>query len=137
MADHGDVTDLPWFRRGHGRSSLAACGRGIQGLSVESPAMRRITMPALAVVAAAFVLPAGARADLTDEQALANRFAPVVRLVTQDEECGHGEPYEPIDVDLLFGENTVALRGPWNTTDLVQIGPEAADLAGRYEYHLD
>jgi len=94
-------------------------------------------MPALAVVAAAFVLPAGARADLTDEQALADRFAPVVRLVTQDEECGHGEPYEPIDVDLLFGENTVALRGPWNTTDLVQIGPEAADLAGRYEYHLD
>jgi hypothetical protein len=94
-------------------------------------------MPALAVVAVAFVLPAVARANLTDEQALANRFAPVVRLVTQDEECGHGEPYEPIDVDLLFGENTVALRGPWNTTDLVQIGPEAADLAGRYEYHLD
>ena len=94
-------------------------------------------MLALAVLAAALVLPAAGRADLTDEQALADRFAPVVRLVEQDEECGPGEPYEPIDVDLLFGENTVALRGPWNTTDLVQIGPEAANLADRYEYHLD
>ena len=94
-------------------------------------------MPAFAVLAAALLLPAAARADLTDEQALADRFAPVVRLVAQDEECGPGEPYEPIDVDLLFGENTVALRGPWNTTDLAQIGPEAADLVNRYEYHLD
>jgi hypothetical protein len=94
-------------------------------------------VPAFAVLAAALLLPAAARADLTDEQALADRFAPVVRLVAQDEECGPGEPYEPIDVDLLFGENTVALRGPWNTTDLVQIGPEAADLVDRYEYHLD
>jgi hypothetical protein len=94
-------------------------------------------MLALTLLAAALVLPAAARADLTDEQALADRFAPVVRLVAQDEECGPGEPYEPIDVDLLFGENTVALRGPWNTTDLVQIGPEAKDLVNRYEYHLD
>ena len=94
-------------------------------------------VPAFAVLAAALLLPAAARADLTDEQALADRFAPVVRLVAQDEKCGPGEPYEPIDVDLLFGENTVALRGPWNTTDLVQIGPEAADLVNRYEYHLD
>ena len=94
-------------------------------------------MLGLAVLATALVLPAGARADLTDEQALADRFAPVVHLVAQDEECGPGEPYEPIDVDLLFGENTVALRGPWNPTDLVQIGPEAADLGNRYAYHLD
>jgi len=56
-----------------------------------------------------------------------------VRLVAQEEECGPGEPYEPIDVELLFGENTVALRGPWNTTDLVKIGPAAADLVDRYE----
>ena len=94
-------------------------------------------MLALAVVAAALVLPARASADLPDEQALADRFAPVVRLVAQEEECGPGEPYEPIDVDLLFGENTVALRGPWNTTDLVQIGPDATDLVDGYEYHLD
>jgi hypothetical protein len=42
-----------------------------------------------------------------------------------------------MDVDRLFGDSTVALRGPWNTTDLVKIGPTAKDLAGLYEYHLD
>ena len=63
--------------------------------------------------------------------------APVVRLVEQLEECGHGEPYRPTDVDLLFDEPTVALRGPWNPVDLVKVGPTAADLAGLYEYHLD
>ena len=91
----------------------------------------------LAASAAVLALPAPSRADLRDEQALAERFAPVVRLVEQEEECGHGEPYEPMDVDALFGEPTVALRGPWNSTDLVAIGPDADDLAGRFEYHLD
>jgi hypothetical protein len=94
-------------------------------------------MLAAAAAAAALLFPVGASADLADEQALADRFAPVVRLVAQDEECGPGEPYEPIDVDLLLGENTVVLRGPWNTTDLVKIAPEASDLAQRFEYHLD
>jgi hypothetical protein len=89
------------------------------------------------LTAIVLALPASARADLGDEQALAARYAPVVRLVEQTEECGHGEPYEPMDVDALFGEKTVALRGPWNSTDLVEIGPTAADLAGLYEYHLD
>jgi len=92
---------------------------------------------ALAAAAVVLLQPAVGRADLGDEQALADRFAPVLLLVAQDEECGPGEPYEPIDVDLLFGENTVALRGPWNTTDLVKIGPEATDLVNRFEYHLD
>ncbi|HEX4746223.1 MAG TPA: hypothetical protein VFU99_04995 [Gaiellaceae bacterium] len=79
-----------------------------------------------------------AAADVTDEQALAERFAPAVRLVEQEEECGPGEPYDPLDVDvLLANEPTVALRGPWNTTDLIEIGPEATDLTNRFEYHLD
>ena len=69
--------------------------------------------------------------------ALAERHAPVVRVVEQTEECGHGEPFVPTDVDLLFGEPTVALRGPWNRTDLVKIAPSARDLVDRYEYHLD
>jgi hypothetical protein len=43
-----------------------------------------------------------------------------------------------MDVDVLFDEPTVALRGPWNPADLVEIGPSADDLTqGRYEYHLD
>jgi hypothetical protein len=71
------------------------------------------------------------------EQDLAERYAPVVRLVEQPEECGPGEPYRPMDVNLLFDEPTVALRGPWSGTDLVKIAPSAQDLAGLYEYHLD
>ena len=71
------------------------------------------------------------------EEDLAARYAPVVRLVAQTEECGPGEPYIPTDVNVLFSEPTVAFRGPWNRTDLVKIGPTAKDLYNRYEYHLD
>jgi hypothetical protein len=79
----------------------------------------------------------GAQASIGDEKALTQKYSPVVRLVEQKEECGPGEPYAPIDVDLLFDEPTVALRGPWTPTDLVKIGPSATDLVNRYEYHLD
>jgi hypothetical protein len=100
--------------------------------------MRRRTATAmLGAVGLALVLALPAAADLRDEQALAQRYAPVVRLVEQPEECGPGEPYEPMDLDRLFGQSTVALRGPWNATDLVKIAPTAKDIAGLYEYHLD
>jgi len=91
----------------------------------------------VAAVALALVFAAPAAATLADEQALAARYAPVVRLVEQTAECGHGEPYDPMNVNALFGQDTVALRGPWSPPDLVKIGPVARDLAGRYEYHLD
>ena len=89
--------------------------------------------------AAALLLPSLASgAGPSDEQALAKRFAPVVELVAQAHECGNGESYDPIDVDALFGQPTVALRGPWGESDLVKIAPVGADLtAARYEYHLD
>jgi len=89
----------------------------------------------LLVVAAACVLVPAASAAGGDEQALAQRYAPVVRLVERNG-CEPGKPYLPIDVDLLFDEPTVALRGPWGN-DLVKIGPSAKDLDGLYEYHLD
>ena len=95
-------------------------------------------LPLLAALAlSALVLAPAAAADLADETALAERFAPVVRLVHQEEECGAGEPYEPTDIDAILNEPTVALRGPWNPTDLVKIAPRAEDLVNRYEYHLD
>jgi hypothetical protein len=96
----------------------------------------RLLVHVLPAVVALFVA-SSAQADLADEVALAERHAPIVRIVEQLEECGPGEPYEPMDVDLLFGEPTVALRGPWNPVDLVKIGPKSGDLAGLYEYHLD
>jgi hypothetical protein len=95
---------------------------------------RLVTGLALLALCAAVCVPS-ALADA--EQDLAAKYSPVVRLVEQTEECGPGEPYRPMDVDRLFGDSTVALRGPWNATDLVKIGPSAKDLAGLFEYHLD
>ena len=98
---------------------------------------RRLAAAIASGILAVLALPVAANADVEDEQTLADRYAPVVRLVDQPEECGPGEPFEPTDVDVLFGDRTVALRGPWNPTDLVKIGPTADDIAGLYEYHLD
>jgi hypothetical protein len=101
--------------------------------------MRPASLGALvagAVLAGLVVAPTAA-ANLADEQALAELHAPVVRLVAQSDVCGPGEPFVPTSVDRVLGDETVALRGPWNRTDLVKIGPLAKDLVGRYEYHLD
>ena len=90
----------------------------------------------LVAAAAVLALAGTARADVAQQRALAERYAPVVRLVAGGEGCG-GLHYVPIDVDDLFGEPTVALRGPWGN-DLVQIAPTAKDLGrGLYGYHLD
>ena len=78
-----------------------------------------------------------ARAQVNDEQILAERYAPIVQLVARGHGCMAGEQYEPIDVAALFDQPTVALRGPWGP-DLVKIAPSASDLtAARYEYALD
>jgi hypothetical protein len=101
---------------------------------------RRILL--VGVIGGAFlplVIPTAGPATAADREAeLANRYAPVAVLVDQEEPCGPGEPYIPTDVDAVMGQNTVALRGPWNKDDLVAIGPTADDLSqGLYEYHLD
>jgi len=85
------------------------------------------------------VIPTAGSASAADpETDLAERYAPVAVLVDQDEPCGPGEPYIPTDVDAIMGQDTVALRGPWNKDDLVKIAPTAADISeGLYEYHLD
>jgi hypothetical protein len=88
---------------------------------------------------AAAVLPRLAGTENTGpEQQLALRYAPVVRVRTQEEECGPGEPYLPIDVTALLPDSGVAFRGPWSSRDLIKVGPTAEDLrAGWYGYHLD
>ena len=69
---------------------------------------------------------------------LALRYAPVIRLVKQDEPCRHGEPYEPTDVNVVLGSPDVALRGPWDKTNIIKVAPTPDDLArGLYDYHLD
>ncbi len=90
----------------------------------------------ICAVAAGLVLVGPARASLAQERELAQRYAPVVRLVAGGEGCG-GLHYVPIDVNDLFDQPTVALRGPWGN-DLVQIAPQASDLGrGLWGYHLD
>jgi len=90
----------------------------------------------LVAVASLFFVPR-AYAGRADEKVLAERYAPVVRLVAHTD-CAPGKPYLPINVNLLFGEPSVALRGPWGGGDLVKIGPTAKDLSkGLFEYHLD
>jgi hypothetical protein len=99
---------------------------------------RRLRILLLALLGAgALAAACGASASTADEDALAQKYSPVVRLVEQKEPCGPGEPYVPLDLELLFGQPTVALRGPWSPTDLVKIAPSAQDLSNRYEYHLD
>jgi hypothetical protein len=90
------------------------------------------------IAVTALGLSTAASASLADQRALAERYAPVVRLVEQKHECGPGEPYKPMPINALFGQPSVALRGPWNPADLVKIGPTAKDLSrGLYDYHLD
>jgi hypothetical protein len=92
----------------------------------------------LGLAAALLTAAPSANADTGSEKALAERYAPIVRLVAHSGECGAGEPYVPIGVPALFREPTVALRGPWRGGDLVKIAPTASDLGhGLYEYHLD
>jgi hypothetical protein len=68
---------------------------------------------------------------------LADKYAPVVKIVEQTKPCGHGEPYLPSNVDVVLGKDEVALRWPWQGAHLVEIGPTAQDLRGRLGYNLD
>lgn len=79
-----------------------------------------------------------AAADEAAEDELAQRYAPVMMLVEQDERCGAGEPFVPVAVDPLFDESSIALRGPWTSRDLVAVAPSAEDVsAGLRGYALD
>jgi hypothetical protein len=90
----------------------------------------------LCVVVAALLARPAVAADPSLQ--LAQRFAPVVRLVEQREPCGQGEPFEPTNVDVVLGNPDVALRGPWDTTNIVEVAPTAHDLSnGLFGYHLD
>jgi hypothetical protein len=97
----------------------------------------RIASVLAAAIALLLLIAGPASAATGDETALAAKFSPVIRL-SEPQTCGEGGPYVPTNVNLLFDNPTVALRGPWNATDLVKVAPAASDLAsGLYEYHLD
>lgn len=92
----------------------------------------------LLVLACAWPAAAGAQGATPAEVALAEAYAPVVMLKEQAEACDSGEPYEPIDIDLLLDNDEIALRGPWDTTNIVDVAPSGATLGrGLRGYHLD
>jgi hypothetical protein len=90
-------------------------------------------------VAAAFLsAPSGAGTSQSSEQALADRYAPIVALQEQDEPCGKGEGYRPDPVDVVLGNPEVVLRGPGEGHPIVKVAPTARDLFGKGEgYYLD
>ncbi len=99
-------------------------------------ALRRIAALVLAALVAAGLT--GAARGQGAEEELAQKWTPVLRLKEQAEPCGKGEPYEPVDVDVLFGNVDVAFRGPWDNVNLVGIAPTVEQLAQGYlDYHLD
>ena len=99
------------------------------------------TIASLSLIAVASPATADDTAATTDasaEQQLAQTYAPVISLVEQTEDCGPGEPYVPSDVDVMFDNPSVALRGPWTQRDLVQVAPGVEDVAaGLPGYSLD
>jgi Vacuolar protein sorting-associated protein 62 len=98
----------------------------------------RIVLPAAAGLAALACTAAPVRAASDPATQLAEKYAPVVKIVKQTDPCGHGEPYLPADVNVVFGRDEVALRGPWDGSNLVKVAPAASDLAsGRLDYNLD
>ena len=83
--------------------------------------------------------PTHAQAAPAAEVALAREYAPVLRLTERSGgSCGIDVPYQPVDVADLMGNEEIALRGPWDTTNLVGVAPGADRLAqGLWDYHLD
>src|SRR5262245_723238 len=64
-------------------------------------------------------------------QQLADRFAPIMMLKQQAEDCDpDGEPYRPGVVDIVLDNPEIALRQLSPGDPLVMRGPSAADLAG-------
>jgi hypothetical protein len=92
---------------------------------------------AAALALAALAL-AQAAAASTPEAQLAERYAPVLELPTDVYGCKSGAPFVPLNVNVLLPNEEVALRGPWDSTNVVKIAPTVHDLTpARLDYHLD
>jgi hypothetical protein len=69
---------------------------------------------------------------------LAERYSPVVRLVDRSGDCGNDDAMRPTNVNAVLDNREVALRGPWDATNLVKVGPTGEDLShGLAGYNLD
>ena len=99
--------------------------------------VRRASLLPCALLGVALGLPDHAAASTAADplRELATRYAPVVRLSEQEKPCARGESFEPIDVNAIFGNEEVVLRGPGKA---VIVAPRVTDVArGRRGYSLD
>ena len=80
-----------------------------------------------------------AAAPGAEAQELAERYAPIVMLKQQDEDCDtYGEPFAPMAVDLVLDNPQVALRQVGNGDPTAMRAPGASDLFGLGEgFYLD
>lgn len=70
------------------------------------------------------------------ERDLLAKYQPYFRFA-DDGECGRAS-LRPVDVDPLFDNPQVVLRGPWDRVNVVTIAPSAAEVGrGLPGYHLD
>ena len=89
----------------------------------------RLMVTGMASMSAVLAVPSTAQADLSDEQELAERYAPGLRLAHEYVDGGPDEPFLPSDVDGVLGNPSVALRGPWESDEIIKIAPTAEDLS--------
>jgi hypothetical protein len=85
--------------------AIFAGATGLATAEGASMSLMRARLSLLTVLVACVAVPTASAAN--PEQALAERYAPVVRLV-EHTDCPPGKPYLPIDVNLLFDEPTAA-----------------------------
>jgi len=103
----------------------------------------RLAAAIAVVLTTLLVLPAtqahASEADDSAAQQLADRHKPVVMLRTQAHDCDEdGEPFTPMNVDLVLDNQQIALRQVGNGDPTVMRGPGAADLANLGEgFYLD
>lgn len=72
-----------------------------------------------------------AQTSTSAEQALAERFAPVMMLVAQSEPCdANGEPYDPVPVSVVLDNPEVAVRQVGDGDPVARWGVSAEELAG-------
>ena len=97
--------------------------------------LRPVAVLLVAVATLAGASPA--TADLADEQALANKHAPVVRLVEQAEECGSASRTSRWTSTRSSTSRPSRCAGRGTDSTWSRSGPSADDLADLFEYHLD
>src|SRR6266511_2422494 len=98
--------------------------------------MARLAARAIIILSAVTLAATPAQAGTSSEQKLADRYAPIVVFREQKKSCGSGEPYRPIALEGVLGNDEIVLRGADHAA--AKTAPTAADLYGKGEgYYLD